>query len=405
MRRKMRKLSLFALILSIFCGPFMTGILYAADITIPEMEFITRGNWSDEAESVVLTTRGMSTMEIGGGYKFGGSMSFGFESGNIDYAGEEPPNYLDEEYQSATNPEDAYLRDLSLYNDHRTSLDFLGAEVIYRGIGAEGTNLTYFVGENDRIASGEDFIDHFGTRPFETKYKGYFYFPEQNYRGLHRVEGTGLKVDTDFKSSRHRSSLYLYQISHPGMGPGTYSSDYRAQFHSEQINFEYFAGATFPRADYGLYRTGMLFYYQPSERGEFFAQVGIPWWEPLNMLTIEHFYFLFEPRVHFYPLSITLTLFWHPEYYRLRETDDVGTTDVRINFLLGKPNENPVTGGLETTLQLNTEQINKDYELITTPYLQAATGGAIWNFSVNFKLLPYEHETLVEGVVGIKAEF
>jgi hypothetical protein len=403
----MRKLSLFALIFTISSAPFMTETLCAADITISEMEFITRGNWSDQAESVVLTTRGMSTMEVGGGYKFGGSMSFGFESGNIDYAGDDPPNYLDEEYQSQSSParQDSYLQDLSLYNQNRTTLDFLGAEVVYRGIGSEGTNLTYFVGENDRIASGEDFVEHFGTLPFETKYKGYFYFPEQDYRGLHRVDGTGLKVDTDLGSSWHRSSLYLYQDAHTGMDPGTYSSDYRAQFHSDKINFEYFAGATFPRDEYGLYRTGMLFHYQPSERGEFFAQVGIPWWEPLNRLTIEHFYFLFEPRVHFYPLSIILTLFWHPEYYQMQQTDDLGTTDIHVNFLFGKPNEDPVTGGLETTLQLNTEQINKDYEFITTPYLQAATGGVIWNFSVNFTLLPYAHDTLVEGVVGIKAEF
>jgi hypothetical protein len=289
--------------------------------------------------------------------------------------------------------------------DDRTSLDFLGAEVVYRGIGGEGTDLAYFVGRGDRIASGETFVDRFGTLPFATKYQGYFYFPQLNYRGLHTIRGTGLRFSSPFGTERHLSSLYLYQDEHTSLDPGTYSADYRALFHLDKIQFEYFAGGTFPKSDYGLYRTGILFFYRPSERGDFFAQVGIPWWEPMEQITIEHFYFLFEPRIRFDPLSVILTLFWHPRYYEMAETGDFGDADIHFNFLFGNPNEDTVTGGLETTLQLDTNDINQDFGVITSPYLQAAVGGVVWNFTVNVNLVPYELETLVEGVIGIKAEF
>ena len=402
MKRCLRTIGLSGLLF------FAAGVLFSADIAISELQLITRGIWSDAAESVVLDTRGESELEVSGGYKFGGSMSFGFTSGDLSYAGEDPPNYLDDEYQSLGTPDDAqdaYLQDLSLYLDNRTSLDFLGAEIVYRDIGGEGTDLTYFIGRNDRIASGEDFIDRFGTLPFTTKYQGYFYFPVQNYRGIHRVRGTGLRFTSPFGTERHLSAFYLYQDDHEDLDPGTYSTDYRALFHFDQLQFEYFAGSTFPKADYGVYRTGFLLYYNPSDRGDFFAQVGVPYWESMDQLTIEHFYFLFEPRIHFDPLSIILTLFWHPKYYAMAETGDFGDADIHFNFLFGNPLENQVTGGLETTLQINTDDINKDFGVVTSPYLQANAGGVVWNFAVNVTLLPYDLETLVEGVVGIKAEF
>ncbi|MFO7849446.1 MAG: hypothetical protein R6V67_05770 [Spirochaetia bacterium] len=396
--------ALSAAVMILFLSPAQ---LFSADLSVSELEFISRGEWNEDADSVVIDTRGMSEIRIGGGYKFGGSITLGFESGNLDYAGDEPPDLEDNKYNDGSGgyEETAYLEDLSLYLDNRTSLDFLGAQATYRDLGGEGTELSYFVGLADRLASGEDFPEHFGTLPFTTAYQGYYYFPRHAYRGLHRIRGTGLRFSTGFGKENHRSSFYLYQDGNPHLDPGTYSGDYRGQFSSESLQLEYFAGVTFPKGDYGIYRTGMLLYYSPSERGDFFAQVGIPWWEPMNRLNIEDFYFLFEPRIHFDPLSVILTLFWRPEYYSMAETGDSGDADINVNFLLGDPMENQVTGGIETNLKMDTKNISQDLSLSTSPYVRALAGGVIWNFSVNFNLYPFEPSNLAEGVIGIKAEF
>ena len=178
-------------------GLFVFGMLTpssigAADISVPELRIITRGQWDDAADSLILSSRGLTELRIAGGYKFGGSMKLGFESGRLDYAGTEAPK---EEMYSTT---DKYIDALSDYHEYNTTLDFLGAEVVYRDIAGEGSDLTYFLGTYDRFADGDDFIDQFGAVPFGTDYQGYFYFPELNYRGLHRVQGTGLEFSTPF---------------------------------------------------------------------------------------------------------------------------------------------------------------------------------------------------------------
>ncbi|MFP4490271.1 MAG: hypothetical protein ACLFNZ_02245 [Spirochaetaceae bacterium] len=393
-----------SMVLMLFFSP---ALLFSADISVSELEFISRGGWSDEADSVVIATRGMSEMTISGGYKFGGSIALGFESGDLSYAGEEAPDIEDEKYDDGAGgyEQEAYLEDLSFYLDKQTSLDFLGAQVTYRDLGGENTELSYFVGLADRLVSGEDFPEHFGTLPFSTAYQGYYYFPQNAYRGLHRIKGTGLRVSTGFGSEQHRSSFYFYQDGNSNLDPGTYSGDYRGQFSFEDLQLEYFAGTTFPEGDYGLYRTGVLLYYSPSERGDFFAQVGIPRWQPLERLTIEHFYFLFEPRVHFDPLSVILTLFWRPEYYSMAQTGDSGKADINANFRVGDPFEDRITGGVETNLKMDTENISQDMQLSASPYVKALAGGVIWNFSLHFNILPYDLSSLVEGSIGIKAEF
>ncbi len=385
-------------ILCLFCAALLLPAAgFSADLTIPELELISRGTWQND--SLLLQTRGRSEIQVSGGYKFGGSLLLGFESQDLTYANQDAParsNYgSDTEFYNA----------LTTYLDNQTTLQFQGARITYRNLFETPTDLTYFVGRNDRLGSAEVFPQQFGSIPIATKYQGYLYFPQNEYRGIHTVNGTGVELSSTFGTEWNRSSLYLYQDGY--LGEGIYSTDARFLANFEKLKMEMFGGASFPQSDYGLYRAGILFYYRPAEKGEFFSQIGIPYFAPPDTLNINDFYFLFEPRVHFEYVSVILTLFWHPSRYLMASTGDEGSADVHFNLMFGNPLENPISGGLETNFTLETESSSsQDFEIKVTPYLSAITSGVIWNFMINVKLLPYSLDgEMFEGVIGVKAEF
>lgn len=374
----------------------LPGLLGAADLTVPELELITRG--SSDGDSVFLNTRGRSEIQVSGGYKFGGSLLLGFESGDLSYAGSDPPSFADYGNQATFNAA------LTNYLDNQTTLEFQGAEITYRNLFESNTDMTYFVGRAARLASAEIFPDLFGSLPIATKYQGYLYFPDREYRGIHTVNGTGIGLSSSFGTEWNRSTLYFYQDSY--LGEGYYSADAQFLANFEKIKMELFAGGSFPQGDYGLYRAGLLFYYRPAERGEFFTQIGVPYYKPLEEFNINNLYFLFEPRIHFNFVSVILTLFWHPGYYLMETTGEEGSTDIHFNLQFGNPLANPISGGIETNFNLNSQTgSTQDFNITTTPYLSAVTSGVVWNFMVNVNLLPFDLENMVEGVVGVKAEF
>ncbi|HDQ14919.1 MAG TPA: hypothetical protein ENN41_08925 [Sediminispirochaeta sp.] len=370
--------------------------LPAADLSVSDLELITRGRW--ENQRLLLSTRGRSEISLSGGYKFGGNLQLGFESSDLSFAGADSPDYGD--YTDA----DAYSTAVLEYLDKQTNLEFRGADIIYRGVFGSDVDLSYFIGHKQRLVSAETFPDVFGSRPISTKYQGYLYFPKLEYRGIHSVRGTGLEFSSDFGDENIRGNLYLYQDSL--LPEGNYSTDVQFMLSQEQLKIELFAGASFPQGEYGLYRGGFLFYYRPAERGEFFAQIGLPYYRPFEQLTIDDFYFLFEPRVHFDYVSIITTLFWHPERYLMQETGDAGSADIHFNLLFGDQEKNPITGGFETNFNLETSDTGiQDFSITTSPYLSAVTSGVIWNFMVNVTLLPYSLEDMFEGIIGVKAVF
>ncbi|MFW6360581.1 MAG: hypothetical protein ACOC2R_02420 [Spirochaetota bacterium] len=384
--------------LCLLCAAFrLPAALYSADLTIPELELISRGTWQND--TLLLQTRGRSEIQVSGGYKFGGSLLLGFESQDLTYANQEAPVRSD--YGSEVD----FANALTTYLDNQTTLQFQGARITYRNLFETPTDLTYFVGRNDRLGSADVFPSVFGSIPIATKYQGYLYFPQNEYRGIHTVNGTGIELSSTFGTEWNRSSLYLYQDGY--LGEGTYSADARFLANFEKLKMELFGGATFPQADYGLYRAGVLFYYRPAEKGEFFSQIGIPYFAPMDTLNINDFYFLFEPRVHFEHVSVILTLFWHPSMYLMQSTGDEGSADVHFNLMFGNPLENPISGGLETNFTLETAaSSSQDFEIKVTPYLSAITSGVIWNFMINVRALPYSFdEEMFEGVIGVKAEF
>src|SRR6056297_1133722 len=79
----------FLFICLLTAGLILPGAGFAADLTIPELELISRGYW--QQDRLILSTRGRTELQVSGGYKFGGSLLLGFESENLGYAGRDAP--------------------------------------------------------------------------------------------------------------------------------------------------------------------------------------------------------------------------------------------------------------------------------------------------------------------------
>ena len=363
--------------------------LNAADLDIPKMELITR---SDIGPSTpILLTRGKIDLKIGGGYKLGGSLILGFDSADLGYSNADITDYDDSSENLAT------------YLSNQTYLQFQSAQVTIRDLFSTPTDLTYFTGIADVFCSGDDFPAIFGSVPVATRYRGYLYFPDNEFDGIHTVNGTGLKLSSTFGSEKIVSSAFIYEDGY--LGSGYFSGDIRTLLNFDKIKLEGFMGATFPASAYGLYRGGLLFYYNPGTTGEFFAQVGVPQWNPSESFTIERLFFLFEPRIKLNPVTIIFTLFWHPGYYLQQTTADMGSADVHINFMIGEPELSTFSGGLEGSVTFDSSAPSNKFGVKVSPYISAITSGVIWNIMLNTELFPYSLTDMFEGIISVKAEF
>lgn len=373
----------------IFLMLVLSDKLFAAELDVLNMELITRSNFDTGVP--VLKTRGKVDLRMSGGYKLGGSLTLGFDSEDLGYS------------DTDIDPVTASAQELATYLSNQTYLQFQSAEISIRDLFATPTELTYFTGATDVLCQGDDFQSYFGSVPVATRYRGYLYFPDNKFDGIHRINGTGLKLSSTFGSERILTSVYVYEDGY--LGNGYFSSDLRTLFNFNKIKLEGFLGASFPAASYGLYRGGLLFYYSPGTAGEFYTQIGVPQWNPEESFDIDRLFFLFEPRIKLNPLTIILTLFWHPGYYLQKETSDMGSSDVHINFMIGNPEISSFSGGLEGSITFNSSAVNDKFEVGVSPYISAITSGVIWNIMLNTKLFPYSLDDMFDGVVSVKAEF
>jgi hypothetical protein len=348
--------------------------VHSADLAVPEVELITRGYM--DGGSFLLATRGDVDFLIAGGYKFGGRILLGFESSDLE----------------------------NIAADR--SLQFRGAHIIMRQPLGLSLDLTYFTGELDVFGSGDVFPTAFGSRAIASNFSGYLYFPEDSqiiYNGIHTIDGSGLKISSRFNTDFNLSSLYVYQDSY--LGTGHFSLDLHTVFNTEQFKMESFAGVSYPSSTWGLYRAGLLLFYDTGQGGEFLTQIGIPRWDPVgDPFAIDLFYFLFEPRVRFGGFSIILTLFWHPAYYLQTATNELGSIDINSNFQFGNPEKSINSGGIETKMSLSTTATDQ-FRAIVSPYFRIATSGVIWNFKVNTQVFPIDVANMFEIFIGVRAEF
>lgn len=392
----------------------LTIPLSGADLFVPQLELLTRGVWDDANSTVILSNEGNASIDISGGYKFGGSLSIGFESSNLGNADLTAGDVITETVPATADSNSSNISALAAYLDDTTYLKFIGAEIEYRELfGQADTSLAWFIGETDSFCSGDIFPLQFATATVATRYRGKRYF-SSGFDGIHRVNGTGLKVDTGWGSEVNRTSFYLYQDGYVGQDStsnikqGVFSFDGRTAFNFESLKIEAFAGASFPTAAAGLYRAGLLFHYNPGSAGEFLAEIGVPRWAAPDPFSIGDFFFLFEPRIHIDPLTVILTLFWQPNYYLQTQTEEGESADIHINFLFGDSPDSRVSGGVETSFIVNTDyasSADNQFEIVTTPYLSLSTPGVAWNFALDVNLLPFDLASMFTGIISIKAVF
>lgn len=222
---------------------------------------------------------------------------------------------------------------------------------------------------------------------------------------MHSLDGTGIALSADAIAPWLYLEGAIYQDAY--LGAGYYSTDVRAAFNTERFKAETFLGASFPQADFGLYRAGLLLFYATGEGGEFLTQIGIPRWAPSTdgALNIDDFFILFEPRVHIGIVSVILTLFWHPEYYVQAPTGERGATDIVVRLIAGDVQQNVVSGGLQSGIRLRPTSTSDQLTVSASPFVSINSSGVIWDFKADFNVFPFDLSNLFKAYVGIRTQF
>lgn len=381
-----RNVGLLQICAVLFLTAFVPSMVHAADVVVPRFELLTRGYPADG--SLFLSTRADVDIAVEGGYKFGGGLGFSIEDPALEDRESAPP---------------ATPQEVERTLDRYLALEY--AEATIKSIADGPLNLTYFIGATETFGSGEDFPDLFGTAPFSSHYRGPLYaYGGTIYRGLYEVSGTGLGISTTPINDFAAFSVHTYQDLR--FEPGVYSSDARAAFNTRRLKAEVSAGATYPAAEGGLYRGAVMAFFDTGTAGELFAQAALPRWDPWSgdPLTLDDFYFLFEPRVRLDIFSAILTLFWRPSYYDHLPTGEDGALDANLRFQLGDYEQTRVRGGIETGLHYRPES-DQQIDVDTSPFISVTTGGVVWDFLVRTTVYPYEYEDSFEGYLGIRTAF
>lgn len=387
-RAPARSIALFAIMLA------AGSIGSAADLVVESLQLVTHGDYDSSSDQFIAGTQLYYQLDIRGGDKFSGLLRFQSLNGDIE----------------SSLPTSAYATVAAL------SPQFETAAVTAKGTFGLPLDATYFVGYLDAFCAGDDFVSLFGTAPFATTLRGPMVYPNgiygnpnRYYNGIHAVNGTGFRLATSPRlSSNLISYLYVYQDS--DIGVGSWSSDLRGLLNYEHVKLEVFAGATTTSgASDGIYRGGLMFFAAPGDVGEFFAQIGVPHFDPLTGFSIDDVYFLFEPRMNFGIANLALTVFYHPTWYRQQETNEKDALDAALNLRFGKLAQDGAQGGLEGMLEFRGDSSSSTAPLtvIASPYYSAIAGGIEWDFKLSLQLLPVPSKWygIFEPFVGLKTSF
>ena len=347
-----------------------------------------------------LQTSGSFEMEVEGGYKFGGKLKLGIDNAVVDDIFGNSTAVVED-----VDGNQIEVEDISSGSSGLPVLTFKAAEVTINELFGVPLSFSYFTGIIDDFCTGSIFHTYFGTGIIEPKLSGFLYFGDGiNYNGIHSVAGTGASLASTFGTEWNYTKAYIYQDAY--LGRGYYSADVRSSFNLGNLKLEGFIGASFPVSSFGLYRGGLLLNFKASDTGSFFAQIGIPRWDPYSdPFSIDLFYFLFEPRLSFGLFGINLSFFWHPSYYHNTETNEDGSIDLLVDLAAGDIEVFPVTGGLSSQLSYNATSADEQFSTKVSPYMSVATAGVLWDFKLDVKVLPFDLSTMFEGYIGVRAEF
>ena len=376
---KSARLTVTAAFLGFFLS--LSPSLFAADVVVPSMELITHGLY--QSGGFDLQTFGNITLQVQGGYKFGGNLSF-----------------------QILNP------DLEDITGAALSRDFFSASIDIRNLFSAPLSLSYFVGKNDTFGSGDGFAQ-FGAAPIMTSYRGFLYFPNYPvgplYDGIYQVHGTGAHLQYVPKVETLSMDLYVYEDTHAAFTMlGNYSGDFRFLLNFPSIKLEGFVGSTYLLTTNSFAFRGGLLFYASNRNVEFLSQIGIPVWNPLLDATpnINLFYLLVEPRLHLGLLSIVPTFFWHPGYYEQQAyPDELGSFDVNLNLTLGDLARNTFEGGLEGNLRYTSANPSQAIVFKASPWVAFSTPGVFWTVKLDARLWPWNITQLFDAFVGVRAEF
>lgn len=366
---------------------------------------------------------------IEGGYKFGGRISFGFD-GFLTLPGEYiPPPPLPPPLPSSGT--------ISM------PLSFKAAELMVRDIGGIGLDFSYFIGESSYLCYGDDFNEYFGTTMLESTYTpppiinlaAPFSFIE--YRGIHRINGTGVKLtyvpdeaifgleyflyqDHNFKISEsygvNGGTTIILNSSIDYLDTGWYGTDLRLFLNFENIKIEAFGGGSIDSGSgTGYFRFGSLFFASAGPF-DFLLEAGIPWLDPLAIGGLEMWFILFETRIAAGPITITPTVFAHPATYMHNYTaTETNVIDFSLDIAVNNPRKDFISFGLETTWSTSYLLFSSTpgWVLYGSPYITLATPGVSWEIKARSTVWDStmasfdfgNYLTSIQGVVSIRAVF
>jgi hypothetical protein len=384
----------------------------AADVSIEQLELLTHGALDESTGSFKIGSRIFFDMALEGGDKFAGLLRLSFLNGDV----EEALSLAEKDVKAPDNATTVdelkvWVTALTTKLNNMTSPRFKTASVTARSVLGLPLDLSYFIGFMDTFASGDDFVQLYGAAPFATEMRGPMVYPEGiggnpdlYYQGIHAVNGTGFRLATTPRlSSAEMGMLYAYQDS--DLGAGSWSIDLRGFLNREKVKFEAFAGTS--TAGSGLiYRGGILFYAFSGDVGEFFAQVGVPRWDPTDGFSLKNIYYLFEPRINFGPGSIAITLFSHPAWYRQIETNANSRFDIAFNFRFGTLSQDGAQGGVQALMALKPLD-SPPAAADIAPYYSVIAGGIQWDFKLDLRIFPFPSQWygIFRPFIGLKTSF
>ncbi|MDR1429164.1 MAG: hypothetical protein LBI85_02650, partial [Spirochaetaceae bacterium] len=283
--------------------------LFAAEITVPRLELFTRG--AAKGDDFVLSSVAEADLAVEGGYKYSAYLGFSFSSGDLERLLARRKLEITRASGAPTAAAFNNLADeLEDRLNRQTTLGFRVIKATAREPLGLPLELNYFLGKADTFASGDDFIQYFGTAPLGSDFRGFMYFPDgiegditSQYHGIHQVNGTGFSVALT-TSEKIIPMGYFYQDLGftDGNGEfegGHYSGDLRFLVNSRPLRLEFFGGASFHQGDSNIYRGGILAHLSGEAGAELLVQAGIPGWQQGEDFDVDHFFFLFEPRIRF----------------------------------------------------------------------------------------------------------
>jgi len=384
-----RTLSIIALAITVVSA-------HGTDVSVPYLGLLTNGRLN-AAAAFELSTRVSIDILMEGGSKFDAWFKLGFRSPSVE-------DYLGSVGSMGTVPSDESLADVV------TALALSTVAIQVKETFGTPVDLAAFVGHLDTFCSGSDFPLLFGSKDFATKFRGYMYYPEgigddpsRRYDGLHEVYGTGLRLT--MPGDTLVPFLYVYQDS--WLGSGYWSADARVLFDADPVKLEAFAGVSFPISTMGTYRGGLLFYYDTGVIGDFYAQIGIPRWDPTETFGMDMLYFMFEPRVRFGKGTLTLSLFFHPAWYLQSQTDESGAMELRMDMGFGEVAEGSMRGGVEMELAYDPNLAANALAIDAAPYIQFIKNGVRWDMKLGLRGFPFPEPWygLFMPTIGVSTSF